>query len=304
MGKDNKMIYLLMLLVAFSWGGAFNAAAFALADIPPLTVAFFRFALATVILLPVSLISGAGIPSRKDSWLGFFLLGLTGVAAYNTFFLTGMQATSPVNGSLIVAASPMVTAVLAALFLKEIFTLRQLGGVLLSFTGVALVASGGSLQNLLALQINRGDSLLLGAMFSWSLYAIVGKSVMARSSPLASTTYGCMIGALLLLPFALAGDPGFSSLAHARLPAVLAVLYLALIASVLAFWWWNQGVSALGAGRASVFLNLIPVSTMVISLFLGEAIFITQLAGCALVISGVTLTAQLQAQPRVDKAAA
>lgn len=281
-----------MVLVAVSWGGAFNAAKFALADLHPFTVAFFRFAITTAILIPLNFSLLLKTKVEKRGLIGFFLLGLTGVFGYNAFFLTGMQYTSPVNGSLIVAASPMVTTLLAAPLLQENITLKKLSGAVLSFFGVALVVSGGSLHNLLSLQVNRGDLLLLGGMLSWSLYAIVGKKSMGRYSPMITTTYGIAFGALLLLPAALLTDPGFGSLSAIRWPAATAVLYLAVVASVLAFYWWNQGVNAMGAGPASVFLNLIPVTTMIVSLFFREPVVLTQVAGCVLVIAGVTLTTQ------------
>ena len=116
---NNKLIYLLMVLVAFFWGGTFNAAGFALADFHPLTIAFLRFAIATVILLLIGRREIFSTPVKKKDWLNFFLLGLTGIFAYNAFFLYAMKYTSPINGSLIVAINPIVTAILATLFLKK-----------------------------------------------------------------------------------------------------------------------------------------------------------------------------------------
>jgi drug/metabolite transporter (DMT)-like permease len=300
--KNKNLIYLLMVLVAVSWGGAFNAAKFALADLQPFTVAFFRFGITAAILIPLNFSMLRKTKVEKRGLLEFFLLGLTGVFGYNAFFLTGMQFTSPVNGSLIVAASPIVTTLLAAPFLSEKITLNKLSGAALSFFGVALVVSGGTLYNLLTLQVNRGDALLLGGMLSWSIYAIVGKKSMGRYSPMITTTYGIAFGALLLLPAALLTDPGFGSLSGIGWPAATAVFYLAVIASVLAFYWWNQGVDKMGAGPASVFLNLIPVTTMIVSLFFREPVVLTQVAGCILVIAGVTLaTQQLHRRPENRK---
>ncbi|MEW5785963.1 MAG: DMT family transporter [Bacillota bacterium] len=289
--RNTNLIYLLMVLVAIFWGGTFNAATFALKDLEPFTVAFFRFAITVLFLAPLSRRALATAKVSKRDLCGFFLMGLTGVFAYNAFFLTGMRFTSAVNGSLIVSASPMVTTLLAIPFLHEKITMTKLSGFLLSFLGVTLVVSGGSLYNLLALQVNKGDLIILGGMLSWSLYALVGKRVMSRFSPLVTTTYSILFGALLLLPCALLSDPGFKSLAHASWPALSAVLYMAIFASVLAFLWWNQGVDRLGAGPASIFLNLIPVATMVISLFFREPVVLTQVLGCLLVIAGISLTA-------------
>lgn len=292
---DNKLIYVLMVLVAFFWGGTFNAAGFALADFHPLTIAFFRFAIATAVLFLLGHREIVKTPIKKKDWLNFVLLGLTGIFAYNAFFLYAMKYTSPVNGALIVGINPIVTAILATILLKEKFTARLAGGALLSFLGVVLVISEGSWRVLSSLELNAGDILTLGSVVSWSLYAIVGKKVSDSFSPMITTFYGFLTGTVILMPFGLLSKPGPAAFAQAGWPAVAAVLYLALIASVLAFLWWNRGVAVLGASRSSIFVNLIPVATIVISLFFHETITPVQIAGCLLVIGAVMLATGTEA---------
>ncbi len=285
----NKLIYLLMVLVAFIWGGTFNAAGFALTEFHPLTIALLRFAIATIILLLIGHREIFSTPVNKSDWLNFFLLGFTGIFAYNVFFLYAMKYTSAVNGSLITAVNPIVTAILATLLLKEKFTTRLAGGALLSFIGVVLVTSAGSWQTIRSFKFNFGDILILCSVISWSLYAIVGKTVSTSFSPLITTFYGFLTGTLILLPFGLFSKPGPAAIPSAGWPAIAAVLYLALIGSVLAFFWWNKGVATLGASRSSIFINLIPVATIIISLFFNEPITPVQIAGCVLVIGAVVL---------------
>lgn len=296
--SKNKLIYLLMVLVAFFWGGTFNAAGFALAEFHPLTIAFIRFTIATVILLFIGRREIFSTPVNKNDWLNFFFLGLTGIFAYNAFFLYAMKYTSPVNGSLIAAVNPIVTAILATLLLKEKFTARLAGGALLSIIGVVLVISGGSWQTIRSLEFNFGDILTLCSVISWSFYAIIGKKVSNSFSPVITTFYSFLTGTLLLLPFGLFCKPGPAALPGAGWPAIAAVLYLALIGSSLAFLWWNKGVAVLGASRSSIFINLIPVATIIISLFFNEPITPVQIAGCILVISAVMLTADRE--PKAD----
>lgn len=294
---NNKLIYLLLALSAFIWGGTFNAAGFALTGFHPLSVALIRFTIATIVLLFIGHREIFSTPVKKSDWLYFFLLGLTGIFAYNVFFMYAMKYTSAVNGSLITAINPIVTALLATLLLKEKFTGRLAGGALLSILGVALVISAGSREVITALKFNAGDLLTLGSVLSWSLYAITGKKVSDRFSPMITTFYGFLTGTLLLLPFGLGAKPGPVALIHAEKPAVAAILYLALIGSVLAFFWWNKGVSVLGAGRSAAFLNLIPVGTIIVSLFFRETITPVQGAGCALIIGAVTLAGSREYSP-------
>lgn len=287
--SKKKTIYLLMILTAFIWGGTFNAAGFALTGLHPLAAAFIRFAVATAIFLISGYREICSTPIQRSDWLKFFLLGLTGIFAYNVFFMYALKYTSAVNGSLITAVNPIVTAILAALLLKEKFTLRLGGGALLSFIGVVLVTSAGSWETIRSFDFNFGDILILGSVFSFSLYTIVGKTVSSAYSPMITTFYSFLTGTLLLAPFGLSSKPGPGAIVNAGLPAIVAILYLALIGSVLAYFWWNKGVAALGAGRAAIFINLIPVATIVISLFFGEPIRFTQAAGCVLIIGAVML---------------
>ena len=297
---NNKLIYLLMVLVAFFWGGTFNAAGFALADFHPLTVAFLRFAVATAILFLIYHRELFSTPVKIKDWFNFFLLGLTGIFGYNAFFLYAMQHTSPVNASLIVATNPIVTAIIAALLLKEKLPPRLAWGALLSMIGVVLVISKGSWQVISSLEFNFGDILTLGSVISWSLYAIVGKTVSDNFSPVVTTFYGFLTGTLILLPFGVFSRPGLEAIPNASWPAITAILYLALIGSLLAFIWWNKGVAVLGASRSSIFINLIPVATIIISLFMHEPVTPVQIAGCVLVIGAVMLTTDRQPAPAVE----
>lgn len=297
----NRVIFLQMVLVAFFWGGTFNAAGFALAGLHPFTIAFLRFTIASAVLLLIGYREIVRTPIRAGDWLNFVLLGLTGIFAYNAFFLYAMKYTSPVNGSLIVAINPIVTAILAALLLKEKLTARLIGGALISIIGVVLVISEGSWEIISSLKFNFGDILTLCSVISWSFYAIVGKKVSRSFSPLITTFYGFSIGALILMPFGLLSKPGLSALPEAGWPAIGAVLYLALIA-VLAFIWWNKGVAVLGASRSSIYVNLIPVATITISLFFHEAITPVQIAGGVLVIGAVMLAAGDEPGPLPEQA--
>ena len=289
---ENKKIYILLTLVAVFWGGAFVAAKIAVVDIPPVTAAFLRFLLAGAILYPLMRRNGEHPVVKAKDLVGFLLLGFTGIFAYNALFMIGMKTTSAVNGSLIIAANPMVTTLAAGPFLKEKIAPKQIAGALISFIGVALVLTKGSFHNIRSLQFGQGDLLLLVAMFCWSAYALLGKKVMVRFSPLVSTTYACLIGAALLLPLAWKMENGFSSIRQAHLPALLAILYMAVFASVLGFVWWYRGITILGASRASAFINLVPLTAMLLSIAYGEPVNLLQVASCILVMGGIALTSR------------
>ncbi|AVX30409.1 Permease of the drug/metabolite transporter (DMT) superfamily [Carboxydocella thermautotrophica] len=292
------MQYLLLVLTAFFWGGAFIAGKVAVKTTPPFVVAFLRFLIAGILLL-LLLRRREGWPDwrKKENFSGLFFLGLTGVFGYNLLFFEALKHTSPVNGSLIVAANPGVTALINRFWHGERLGPRRWLGILLSFTGVTLVICRGDLELLANLRFNFGDILLVGATLCWALYSIKGKEVMNNFTPLAATAFACTFGALLLLPFALwqGGQQGWSWLGQAQ--PWLAIIFLAIFASVLGFVWWYQGVQAIGASRAAIFINLVPISVMLMSALQGEKLTWVQLLGAALVLGGVYLTSMAKVQP-------
>lgn len=303
--------YMKLIFTTFFWGGTFVAAKWAVQEAPPFHAASYRFAIATFTLF--SLVAwqtwgrdGNGkfpVPRGSKEWLRLFLLGLTGIFLYNAIFFTGLKWTTAANGSLIVAINPMVTALLSALWLKE--TIRPIQGVgfALSFLGVITVISKGSWEALQQLSFNPGDLLLLGAPLSWAIYSILGKKVLGSFSPLVATAYAALFGALLLIPAA--GLERVYGLGGADFSWIgwLAILQLALLGTVMGFVWWYEGVKVIGAGRTSVFVNLVPVfGTLLAALFLGESILWPQMLGGMMVVGGVYLgTVMSSLQP--DKTA-
>ena len=134
-----------------------------------------------------------------------------------------------------------------------------------------------------------GNLLGLGAAVCAGLYMAMARDLLSKYSPLTITTFQAFFAATVFLP--LAGMEGFTHHWNSLQPlTILAVLYLALFCSVLAFFLWNYGISRLEASKAAVFTNLVPVFTVIgANLFLGEKIHLEQVIGGALVIGGVSL---------------
>jgi len=297
MGGGLGRIYLKLVLTAFFWGGTFVAARLAVAEAPPFFAASCRFVLAATSLLLLtawrSRREGRGFPLPQDlrQLATLFCLGLTGVFLYNAVFFTGLKLTTATSGALIVAINPLLTAVLSALWLRERASATQGAGLLISLAGVATVISKGSWSVIANLSFNAGDMIMLGAPLCWALYSILGKKALSSFTPLAATAYAALFGAALLVPAALlehllAGGelPGFSWVGW------LAILQLALLGTVVGFVWWYQGVQAIGAARAALFVNLVPLfGAAQAALLLGERVVAPQLWGGLLVIAGVCL---------------
>jgi len=283
-----------LVLTMFFWGGTFVAGKWAVGEAPPFFVAALRFAIASVLLWTLVAWrfrergNRVPVPAGWAQWTGMFSLGLTGVFLYNFVFLTGLSWTSATNGSLIVAFNPMLTAVLSALWLKERFRPVQAGGLLLALLGVGVVVTRGSIAVMRSLSFNPGDLLMLGAPLAWALYTILGKKVLARFPPLVATAYACLFGTLLLLPAAALEGSLLSGVHRLTVYGWISVLQLALLGTVAGFVWWYEGVEMLGASRAAVFVNLVPLfGVLLSSLILSESLDVSQLAGGILVVFGV-----------------
>jgi drug/metabolite transporter (DMT)-like permease len=287
-------VYIKLLITTLFWGGTFVAGKWAVGEAPPFFVAFLRFAIASLVLwaLVAWRVRGSGErfprPRGGAQWAGLFSLGLTGVFLYNFVFLKGLSWTSATNGSLIVAFNPLLTAVLSAFLLKERVRPVQAGGFLLALLGVGVVITRGSIAVIRSLSFNHGDLLMLGAPVAWALYTIFGKKVLRYFPPLVATAYASLFGTVLLLPAAALEGSLLAGVHRLTVYGWISVLQLALLGTVVGFVWWYEGVELLGASRAAVFVNLVPIFGVLLSaLILSEKLNVSQLAGGILVVAGV-----------------
>lgn len=281
-----------LALVGISWGGAYVAGRFVMGAMAPAAAITVRLVIATVCLagLLAALPEKDRVVNRGDL-PGLFGLGIVGVLGFNLFFFSGLSSTGAVNGTLIGAATPVVTALLAALVLGERLRAVQWVGVALSFAGVAVVVTNGSRAALLSLSFNPGDLMIAAAGACWAAYTVAGSRLFRRYRPVTVTTYTFVAATAVALPLAAGSAVTSGSIALPGAWTVWAALFfLGTVCSVLGFVWWNEGVSVLGPSRTAIFNNLVPVSGLALGgLLLGETVTAVHLAGAALVAGGVVL---------------
>jgi drug/metabolite transporter (DMT)-like permease len=285
------MIYLQLVLTAIVWGGTFIAGRLAVQGISPFSAAFLRFAIAVICLLVMVHRQEGGLAqlTRNRFWQ-IVVLGLSGVFAYNTFFFKGLQVVTASRAALIVALNPIAIAIASALILRERLSPLKLLGIITSLIGAAIVIGKGNPLELLAGGIKSGDGLILGCVASWTVYTLVGKQVLAHLSPLATTTYACAIGAAALFPFAFQAGL-VNDLQRISPVAGLSLLYLGILGSAFGFSWYYTGVQVIGAAKAAIFINLVPVSAIALAwLILREPIDASIVIGGGFVITGVFCT--------------
>lgn len=283
--------YLKLVLTMFFWGGTWIAARVVVEEVAPLAAAAWRFAFAAFSLGAIVLWQQGRLPQlQRREWLHVLGLGLSGIFLYNICFLYGMQHMTAGRGALVVAVTPVIVTLGAWWLLSEHMTPAKALGSTLALIGCLTVIGNGSPLAPLSGDLGTGEALILGCAFLWAAYTMIGRIAMRTISPLVATTYASAAGGVMLLATALAHGP--ADLApHYSLRAWTAILFLGLFGTTLGFTWFNQAVRTIGAARASIFINLVPVAAVLqASLLLEERLQFSVLAGGLLVLAGVTIT--------------
>jgi drug/metabolite transporter (DMT)-like permease len=282
--------YLLVLLTTLIWGGTNVVAKIGVGLAPAAGLAALRFGLAAFCFLALAaLTERSALTVRRADLPLFALLGLTGMAASNVLFFWGLTL-APVTDAALLApsASPLLTAIFAALLLGERYRRNQIAGMGLSLAGVVCVVGAAGLDPSGGPTRLLGDSLLLLGSASWGLYTVLGRRALQRYSPLGAVTWSTLLGCPLLL--LVAAPTGWDWLWSAGPLLWASLLYLTLLGSVVALLTWSRSVRDLGAARAGQFSYLVPIwSLLLAALFLGERPVWLQIVGGLLVLAGIWL---------------
>ncbi|WP_027409406.1 DMT family transporter [Anoxybacteroides tepidamans] len=288
MATNHMKTYMLLFLTAASWGGAFVAGKIATVSLHPVSVAFFRFLGASLILFPLLRWKQPKTPTpTKKDWGLFALLGLTGIFLYNICFFVATKYAPIVKSSLVIAVNAPLITLFSALFLKEKMNWKSILGMIMALFGALYIITNGQLSILVKLGLAPIDFVLVGACLSWSIYSVIGKVVMRKYSPLAATTYASGFGTIFLAPFALYYT-STASIKTSGWEVWISVLYVAVIVSAISFVWWYNGIQKVGASTASIFINVMPISAAVMgTIFFNEHLTMTHVIGALFVFGGI-----------------
>ncbi|MGD1904639.1 MAG: DMT family transporter [Leptolyngbyaceae cyanobacterium] len=291
------MVYLKLLLTMALWGGTFIAGRTLSQTLSPYSAAFCRFAVAAVGMVLLLWSQGERLPRLKATQiLPVVVLGLSGVLVYNVCFFSGLQTITASRAGLIIALNPIFITLCSALLFRQPLPPLSLAGTAVALLGAALVLSEGQLQTLLSQGVSQGDLWLLGCVGSWVVYSLVGKQVMGSLSPLATATYSIWVGAIALFPLAI-HQGLWQSLPVQPWVAWVGVFYLGLLGTVLGFSWYYEGIQALGAPQAAIFINLVPVFAVTFGVLLLREPFSGAMSmGGGLVVLGVVVVNWPQTQ--------
>jgi len=190
--------------------------------------------------------------------------------------------------------NPIFITIFAYTLFKEKLTRINVIGILLCVLGAIIVISKGNPLEIIQGGLGAGELYILGCVASWVLYSLIGKIAMKDMSPLAAVTYSCLVGDILLfLPACMEGMPG--NIAVYSAVDWSGIFYLGFFGSVLGFTWYYQGIKKIGASKASVFINFVPISAVILAcLILKEKLDMSLITGAIMVIGGAYLTNRKQ----------
>jgi drug/metabolite transporter (DMT)-like permease len=301
-GGRRTYVDALLLLMTIIWGTNYSIVKRAFDEIDPQAFNAMRMIISSAVFLTIILVfnrtarrAGAARPSgvfytpapvTTRDWLTLAGLGIVGHALYQYFFVGGLAMTSVANSSLILAATPVLIAIISAgLGIDRIGPLHWIGAAL-SLVGIYVVvghggAGGGTL---------RGDAMMLAAVGCWAIYTLGAGPLMTRHSPVGVTGLSMAIGTLVYAPVML---PRLRAIQWTAVSGAtwLALVYSALFALCIAYTIWYTAVREIGSARTAVYSNLIPIVAMLTAVVaIGERLTAARLAGAAAVLLGVALT--------------
>lgn len=283
--------YLLLTLTALFWSGNMVLGRGIRADIPPMALAFWRWLIAFLLVLPLALPHlKSQWPQLKQGWKPVFILGLLGVGGYNTFAYVALQYTVATNAVLLNSFIPVATIAISWAFLGKHLRGQEGLGVLLSLIGALTIVARGDLQVLTHLNLNIGDVWMLGAVLIWAIYTVGLAWRLAGVHPMLMLAAFTAVGLAALFPAYLWE---MASGRHINLyPGSLAALaYVGIFPSFVGYIFYNRGVAEVGANKASLFIHLMPVfGTLLSAVFLGEVPFWYHYLGIGLIFAGIWLT--------------
>lgn len=282
---------LLALAATLLWSGNFIISRAVNKDIGPVSLAFYRWLTASIIIAPFAF---KKFNEEKKvviaNYRYLIFVSLTGIALFNTFVYVAGHYTSAINMALIgTTSSPIFATIMAVVFLKEKLSRYRVIGMVVCISGILMLISNGSWSKLAAFHFSKGDLWILAGAFAFAIY-----NVLVRKKPTTISAINFLfiiftIGTLMLFPFYLR-ELFFEAPTNWNPILIGSIVYLGLGTSAIAFLCWNLAIQKLGAGRTVLFGNLIPVFSIIEAvILLGEKMTSAHIISGIIVVSGLAI---------------
>lgn len=290
MSKTKIIPYLEALFAVVVWGASFIATKIAVGQISPIAVVWIRFAIGIPILFVAVFIRKQFALPKGNEWWYFALLGFLGISFHQWLQSNGLQTAQATTTAWIVATSPAFIAVLGWLVLKEKLTPLQSFGIALAMVGVLVVVSKGNLASLAVGQFGSvGDFLILISAVNWAVFSILSRRGL-KDHPSTRLTFWVMTIGWLITTVAFVGQKRLPELAQLDSRGWMAILFLGIFTTGLAYIAWFDALAQLPAAQTGAFLFIEPPASMVVAaLVLNEAFTLPAILGGAVILFGIWL---------------
>jgi drug/metabolite transporter (DMT)-like permease len=285
--------YFLLSFAVLLWGGNFVVGRLANLDVPPMALSFWRHVLAALIVLPFAYSAIRRDKAVIRAHSGTFVLMSLLFVAGNTLVYVAILQTTVINAALINAGVPVVVAFFSWVILRDVVNRWQRLGIVLCFSGIAVVVARAQVSALTGLQLGAGDLFMFLAIVSWALYMVLLKRMGLKISPWTLLFVLSAGGAVWLVPIYAVELYQGQAMEWTMLTAI-SLIYVALFSTIIAWACWNSGTLSIGPNRASVFMCLHPVFGSVLGMvFFDEVLRSYHAVGILLVLLGVWLVARV-----------
>ena len=292
--KSNIIIasFLLFLATLF-WSGNFIVGKIAgLNEIPPISLNFFRWSLAFLILLPFTykeMIEKKKLILKNILLLCF--LGITAVSIFNSALFYSLKSTQVITGVLMISTVPVMIIFFSSLLKIERTNSFQIAGVIFSLLGVIFIISKANFEVLKTLNFEKGDLFALFAMISWSLYSTLLKKKNYELSQLTLLQVVIGLGVIFLIPMYLIDYIYLDNRIIVNTNFILVLSYVVLLPGIIAFFFWIKGVAYIGANKAGIYLHLMPILAAILAMIIfDEILLFYHYIGAMFIISGIILS--------------
>ena len=290
----NIRAYLYLTLCTLFWSGNFIVGKVAtLFEIPPLTLNFYRWFLAFLILCPFTL-KGVimNYEEIKKNFLVLVIMGFTSISVFNSVVYYSLNYTQVLNGVLMISTIPVFIIFFSGLFKTESIRIYQIIGVVISLLGVISIITKLDLSLLLSLKLNKGDLWMLVAMISWTTYSLLLGKKKVNLEPFIFLQTIIIIGLLFLFPMYIAEVLVGKKITF-NIPVLMTIGYVVFFAGIGAYTFWNAAIKLIGPSRSGVFLHMMPIFSSLMAVFLlGEQFSFHHIVGTLLIISGILLSSK------------
>ena len=294
MNQNNKFFIAAIYLVCATlfWAGNFIVGKTAsINEIPPISLNFYRWLVAWLILLPFTF---RELIKKKNYILNniglFIVLGITAVTIFNSALFYSLKFTQVISGVLMISTVPVMIIFISSLLKIEKTNFFQIIGVGLSLTGVLFIITKADLGLLKNLDFNRGDLIMIIAMLSWATYSALLKKKKYELSQISLLQVVISFGVIFLIPLYFI-DMNMGNSIKLEKPFFLTLTYVVLFPGLASFFFWSKGVALIGANRSGVFLHLMPIFGAVMAMIIfDEKFMFYHWLGAVFILMGIILS--------------